>query len=336
MLTMPNGDSCDAALENEGITEGQATLTVPSVNRIFVTAAIQQYWANQNPTLTNAAKMYSESLLNNPNIPKTVFTKNIATLLARKVKKSSDSVDDISSVLSPASSLTGGATAASKGSKHSIAWKYPLQETSLKHSLTGKTARRQMTSKELNHRKQIAILEVQLALKANTTDRNSVQQSSRASQSNKSSRASSRDSSRASSKSAGLKAASAHARLDELKVSFDDFSETLKNIENLMLNNRAATEAPATPSTSHATEQPSLDSPPPTTALALCDQAPAMTGLVLFPEDDPLLRVNNTLLDKLDSPTKRKNSKRHRPPSSPSISSPQYNKPKDSRGKEQC
>jgi hypothetical protein len=79
-------------------------------------------------------------------IPKTVLTKNIATILARKVKKRADLVsgDDISSVLSPASSLTGGATAASKGSsKQSIAWKTPLQETSIKPSgTTGKPRNR--------------------------------------------------------------------------------------------------------------------------------------------------------------------------------------------------
>ena len=195
-LTLQNGDRCDATLKNGGITEGQATLTVPSVHRAFVTHAIQKYWTNQNPTLTNAAKLYSDSLLDNPDIPKTVFTKNIATLLARKVKKSSDTAsDDISSVLSPASSLTGGATAASKGSRQSIAWKHPLQETSLKQSLTGNTGRRPMTSKELNRRKQIAILEVQLALKAQTPGRATATQRSQTSQSNKSSRTSSRDSS---------------------------------------------------------------------------------------------------------------------------------------------
>ena len=308
----------------------------------MVTYAIKQYWTNQNPTLTNAAKLYSDrSLLDNPDIPKTVFTKNIATLLARKVKKSSDTAsDDISSVLSPASSLTGGATAASKGSRQSIAWKHPLQETSLKQSLTGNTGRRPMTSKELNRRKQIAMLEVQLALKAQTTGRATATQRSQASQSNKSSRASSRDSSRdssrASSKSSGLTAASAHARLDELKVSFDDFSETLKNIEKLMLNKSAVTtDAPATPSSPHDVEQLTIDSPPPTTALALRENDPSMKGLVLFPEEDTLLRVNNTLLDKLDSPTKRKNSKGHRPPSSPFISCPQYNETKGSNGKDQ-
>ena len=93
---------------------------------------------------------------------------------------------------------------------------------------------------------------------------------------------------------------------------------------------------PTTPSATHAAEQLTIDSPPPTSALALRENDPSMKGLVLFPEEDTLLRVNNTLLDKLDSPTKRKHSKRLRPPSSPSISSPQYNEPKGSNGKDQC
>ena len=131
-LCSDDGTSLETDLENGGITEGHATMTVPSIHRDSATRALTQYWQSQNPpTLSHASKLYTESLLVNPDIPKTVFTTNIDTILARKVTKlppPSASGDDTASVATPASSLTG-TTAVSKGSKLSIAWAELLQAT---------------------------------------------------------------------------------------------------------------------------------------------------------------------------------------------------------------
>jgi hypothetical protein len=73
--------------------------------------------------LMNAERFFSAIVLEDPNIPLTVFTKNIDTILAKKIKKK-PSLPVLESVLSPASSLTGQT---SRTSKTSVAWQVPLQ-----------------------------------------------------------------------------------------------------------------------------------------------------------------------------------------------------------------
>jgi hypothetical protein len=109
--------------------------------------------------------LYSDYAPAHPDIPKTVFTKNIDTILSKRIKKvvSSDTatMDETATAATPASTLTGTTGAVSKSSLKptSVAWKRPLQE-----SLKLQTEKKKMTSGELNQLKLIAILEAQLAL----------------------------------------------------------------------------------------------------------------------------------------------------------------------------
>ncbi|KAI2495355.1 hypothetical protein MHU86_19157 [Fragilaria crotonensis] len=108
--------------------------------------------------------MYAATVLEDPDIPMTVFTRNIETILAKKIKKHSPSVaevDDAAPFLSPESSLTG---TTSKSSKGPIAWKVPLQETIQRqeyHKASRKASR--IHTRELQHLQRIALLEAQLA-----------------------------------------------------------------------------------------------------------------------------------------------------------------------------
>ena len=136
-LAAVDGTPLEVDLESGGDTNGRAVMVVPSVSISLVTDELRQYWLRRNPTLTHANKLYQESISTHPDIPKTVFTKNIATILAKRIKRNIPAVttDDSTSVLSPAvSSLTGGGTATTtsiteSSLKPSIAWRKPLQET---------------------------------------------------------------------------------------------------------------------------------------------------------------------------------------------------------------
>ena len=157
-LVTIDGMSLEADLENGGAHEGRAVLVVPSASLLLAKDALLQYWSRRNPTLSHATKLYKDSITTHPDIPKTVFTKNIDTILAEKIKKHSDTqAGDDSSSLTPASSLTCGATdATSKGS--SIAWRKLLQETLLTKGTAAKASPK-ISSLELNQQKKIAILE---------------------------------------------------------------------------------------------------------------------------------------------------------------------------------
>lgn len=160
-LVSPDGSSLEVDLEN-GTNDGHATLIVPSASLPQVQLAVQAYMQRQNPTLAHATKMYSDSMSTHPDIPKSVFTKNIDTLLAKKFSSAtSASADDSSATtgpeLTPASSLTG---AMSQGSS---AWKKSLKDT-LTQKKTSGAKKAAKSSTELNQLKRIAILEAQLAL----------------------------------------------------------------------------------------------------------------------------------------------------------------------------
>jgi hypothetical protein len=108
-------------LEN-GTENGSAIIMSPSALAEKVKLELHKYWSRQNPSSSNAKELYTASLSANPDIPKTVFTKNIDTILAKKFKYKTVPGTDAKST--PALSMTG---ATSKSS--TIAWKTPLQET---------------------------------------------------------------------------------------------------------------------------------------------------------------------------------------------------------------
>jgi hypothetical protein len=142
-LVSDEGEPLEAVLEN-GTEDGKAVLLVPSIFLEMAKAEVEKYWQRQDPTLSHAAKLYSASVTSHPNIPMSVFTKNIDTILAKSIRFRPASTtptneDEASTVFSPVSSLTGGMT--SKGSKgSSIAWKTPLQETLQKQGDNGSLA----------------------------------------------------------------------------------------------------------------------------------------------------------------------------------------------------
>ena len=121
-LADSDGKSLEVDMEN-GNTDGDVVLIVPSASREMTKAELHKYWHRQNPMLMNAERFYSASIFADPAIPMTVFTKNIDTILAKKIKKKSNSSVS-ESVLSPDSSITG---LTSKTSTNAIAWKLPLQ-----------------------------------------------------------------------------------------------------------------------------------------------------------------------------------------------------------------
>ena len=170
---------------------------MPSTSLRQAQLALALYVARQNPTLSTTARLYTDSAHAFPDIPKTVFTKNIATLLAKRIKKrpagaASTGEDGVSEV-THLSSLTG-ATSKTSLSKGSLAWKQPVQET-LQYNREAAQPPKPLSSQELNSLKRIAILEAQLALtegvsvdgrqsatsKASTRSRGSKSRSSRAS-----------------------------------------------------------------------------------------------------------------------------------------------------------
>jgi hypothetical protein len=141
-------------LEN-GKADGSAIIRSRSTSAAQAKVELTKYWHRLNPSLSNAKELYTASLCEHPNIPKTVLTKSIATILSKKFKTVTTPENDDAS--SPASSLTG---ATSKSS--TIAWKTPLQET-----LQTTIKKKPMTSNEINQLKRIAILEAQVAINHN-------------------------------------------------------------------------------------------------------------------------------------------------------------------------
>ena len=88
--------------------------------------------------LMNAEQFFSvTSFLADPNIPLTVFTKNIDTILTKKRKKKTP-LPVLEFVLPPASSLTGQT---SRMSKTSVAWQVPLQHKDVSYLFTSNKVR---------------------------------------------------------------------------------------------------------------------------------------------------------------------------------------------------
>ena len=96
-LISPDGASLEADLENGGSNASEnggsnasrAVLVVPSASLTLVKIELQNYWTRRNPTLTHATKLYTESMVSHPEIPKTVFTK---TSIPSSRRKSSGSL----------------------------------------------------------------------------------------------------------------------------------------------------------------------------------------------------------------------------------------------------
>ena len=322
-LVYPAGESLEADLENGGQYNGKAVLVVPSAALLTAKTELQKYWDRRNPTLSHASKLYQDSLSTHPDIPKTVFTKNIDTILSKKIRarNESTSIDDSSSTFSPAiSSLSGEATLATApeaSNKPTIAWRKPLQETLLLTKVGNnlKSHAKSMSSVELNQLKHIAILEAQLALHSGTESLGS-----------KESHKSSKSKTSRSSSQSGLTAASAHSRLDK-------FDESLQEIKALLTK----LTIPSTTSNS----PPST--PPPDLSL---QQAPAsprsdnngMLGVLLFPEDSSQC----TSLALLKTPPRKENPSKRRKQATTPTQSPisnlrlQNNEHMGSGGRKKC
>jgi hypothetical protein len=321
-LVAADGTSLEIDLEN-GKADGSAIIMTPSASAAQVKAELANFWKRQNPTLSNAKELYTASLCEHPDIPKTVFTKNIDTILAKKFKNATATGN--ADAMSPASSLTGATSKAS-----TIAWKTPLQETLQKKTATPK---KPLSSNEINQLKRIAILEAQLAINA-TTDP-SVATSSKASKSSKSrqSTKASRTSSQTSAQSP-LTAASAHSRLDSLEDAMQDIRRLLQQI--------ATNHGPPHPANDQMQKRCDDTQRPPEAKDSECEiQDPpspptgkGMKGVQLFPDG----MSDNTSLALLSTPKKSAN-KRQKSTSSPPPTSnlrPQYKEPPGARGGDTC
>jgi hypothetical protein len=302
-LTDSNGQSLEVDLE-QGTSDGSAVLITPSASHSQVLVELNKYWQRQNPALATATKLYTDTVLDDPDIPMTVFTRNIETILAKKIKKSTPSVvsEEATTFLSPESSITG---TTSKSSKGPIAWKVPLQETMHRHGYTNvqKQASR-LATRDLAQKHRIAALEAQLASlnSANSKTSSTTEQRSHRSQSR-----TSQASSQLSGNSPALTIASAHARLDGIETA-------VQSIHTLLSTLTARVHIPAPPtdnesSTTHSsTEWPSIS------------RNTTMTGVQLFPSDtDNRSSSSLVVLSPLRTPTKTNPSKRRKPTASPDL-----------------
>jgi hypothetical protein len=287
------GNSLEVDMEN-GLPDGEAVLVVPSDSLEQAKVALQKYWQRQNPILMNAERFYSASVLEDPDIPLTVFTKNIDRILAKRIKKSPPPLSVLESVLSPASSLTGQT---SRTSKTSVAWQVPLQHAAISHphSSQGRAKGRNkadsqaplpVSLRELEQQKRILTLEAQLASMSAGNSRNSGDKSQLSANSPNS-------------------LATAHARLDGIET-------TVLNIQTLLQNMS---------STSHQHKPPS--SP------RVSTEWPSMPCKKLF--SDPAPETQLVLLGGVHSPAvSRKASKRRKAITSPPDLTSPYNDQMDS------
>lgn len=81
-LTSDDGSSLKVDI-GYGKGDGTAVLIVPSVALCQAQHELSNYQTRQNPTLSNAERLYSACASVHPEIPKTVFTKNVDTILAK-------------------------------------------------------------------------------------------------------------------------------------------------------------------------------------------------------------------------------------------------------------
>ena len=135
-LVAADGSSLEIDIENGNSTR-TACLIVPSASLEQAQRELLTYCQRQNPRLLHAERLYTASVRDDPEIPLTIFTKNIDTILAKKIRKILPTSTS-TSVLSPASSLTGQTAKTSKTSKTStIAWQVPLREPSVSKHHSG-------------------------------------------------------------------------------------------------------------------------------------------------------------------------------------------------------
>ena len=166
------GVSLEVDMEN-GLPDGEVVLIVPSIFLEQTTTELHKYWQRQNPMLMNAERFYSASVLADPDIPLTVFTKNIDTILAKKIQKKTKKSAASEFVLSPASSITGQT---SRTSKTSVAWQVPLQHAPASDTWQARSAAQNdyvppsssastvsQSKREREQQKRISTLEAQLA-----------------------------------------------------------------------------------------------------------------------------------------------------------------------------
>jgi hypothetical protein len=295
-----DGISLEVDLEI-GTTDGSAVLITPSASYQQTLMELQHYWHRQNPALAHATKMYTDTVLDDPDIPMTVFTKNIDTILAKTIKKRNPSVqsDDAATFLSPESSITG---ATSKSTKGPIAWKTPLQET-MRRQDYHKASRKvnSVNPRELQQQQRIAQLEAKIASMSATNSKTSstTEQHSKRSQSR-----ASHTSSQLSGNSPTLTIASAHARLDGIETA-------VLCIQNMLTTLTASKPAPQ--------QTPSIPSPTPEwpAIVPAKSNGAQMNGIQLFPATGG--ESNTVALTLLSTPIKKNRPKRHKPTASPDL-----------------
>ena len=159
-LTLAEDEAMEVDMEN-GTPDGSVVLILPSASLEHAKLALHSYCQRQNPTLMNAERFYSESVLADPDIPLTVFTKNIDKILAKKIRKSLPTPSTGDSVLSPESSITGMTSKTSKSSSN--AWRRPLQKSSIEKSVNTAPMLPLATDREIKQQERIVTLEAQLA-----------------------------------------------------------------------------------------------------------------------------------------------------------------------------
>jgi hypothetical protein len=294
------GHSLEVDMEN-GLLDGNVVLIVPSAALAQTTLELHKYWQRQNPTLMNAdERFYSASVLADPDIPLTVFTKNINKILAKTIKTQKPSPSFSESILSPASSLTGQT---SRTSKTSVAWQVPLlqkqagmsiptskfkQEHSQSSPKNERLVQPTLSLRELEQQKRISMLEEQLASMSTGTSRNSGDKSLLFGNSPNS-------------------LATAHARLDGIET-------TVLNIQALLQTMSTASQQPSLPT--HDDQQSS-------------NEWPSMPRKKLFSDSEPSTQL--VLLGSALSPAvSRKASKRRKAITSPTVLNPSYNDQMDS------
>ena len=292
------GVSLEVDMEN-GLPDGEVVLIVPSIFLEQTTTELHKYWQRQNPMLMNAERFYSASVLADPDIPLTVFTKNIDTILAKKIQKKTKKSAASEFVQSPASLITGQT---SRTSKTSVAWQVPLQHAPASDTWQARSAAQNdyvppsssastvsQSKREREQQKRISTLEAQLASMSAGNSRTSGDKSQLLANSHNS-------------------LATAHTRLD--------------GIESVVLNIQTLLQTIVTNDTQQPTDL--MTSP--------SKQWPSMPRKQLFSDVDPGTQL--ALLSSSRSPdASQKTSKRCKAPSSPSdLNSPHYNEPMDSGG----
>ena len=300
-LVDDEGNSLEVDLE-QGTTDGTAVLIAPSGSYSQILIELQRYWQRQNPVLATAAKLYTDTMLADPDIPMTVFTRNINTILAKKLRKniSSEGSEDAATFLSPESSITG---ATSKGSKGPIAWKVPLQETIQQRQEYYKASKKatRLYSNDLAAQQRIAVLEAQLSSLSRTNSKASSTSEQPSKRSHSRSRAS-HTSSQLSGNSPTLTIASAHARLDGIE-------SAVMNIQHMLTTLTAGT-----------TQVPEKASPSPAwPAISSSPKRPMMKGVQLFTDGLPSANTSLVVLSSVSTPTKNNSSKRRKPTASPDV-----------------